>query len=491
MVFIYQFLVDIPAQKFGLETWWGIVVSSVYLLGALNAAHAIMKVRLAQSAIAWSVFLLTMPWIAMPIYWVFGRRKFEGYTKLMRRAQTKYESDRSHLCELMTPFVPLQQEPIKTLNAAAVKLNAFPFTFGNETRLLINASQTYMKMFEAIEKATDYILFQTYILNDDQTGRRFLDALSQASRRGVRVFVLYDEIGSTDLTRRYLRDAKKNGVICSGFKTTKGPGNRFQINFRNHRKIIVLDGRTGFVGGHNIGDEQLGLNPKIGSWRDTHLMICGPAVKALQFSFLSDWFWAMEFVPETSWDMETAPQANEEVLVHATGPNDDSENCSLFLGSLTDIARKRIWIATPYFVPDEPILSALKIAAIRGVDVRIILPRNNDHLIMKLCALSYFEDVGNSGIKIYEYLPGFMHQKVFLVDDLIAGIGTVNLDNRSINLNFEVMAYVTSSQTISQISEMLENDLAQSELADLTQYHRHKLPYRVAVKLTRLFSSIL
>jgi cardiolipin synthase len=479
-------------DSFGISGVLGLAAACVYLLGIINAGHAIMRVRLSQSAIAWSVFLLAMPWLAIPLYWVFGSRRFEGYTAHMRTVRQRYERGRGDIATLLFPFTRPHTEPLRTLNVAAVQLGAFPFTTGNRVDLLVDGPAAYSAMLASIENASEYILFQTYILNDDSTGRQFLNALSCARQRGVRVFLLFDEVGSTSLTRSYLRAAARAGIITSGFKTTQR-GNRFQLNFRNHRKIIVVDGRVGYLGGLNIGDEHLGHIASLKGWRDTHACIKGPALTTLQHSFLSDWFWAMDFVPEVRWDFETheGDQDSDEVLILPTGPADKVETCSLFVGSLIDIAKKRIWIATPYFVPDEPTLSALKIAALRGVDVRIIVPIVSDHVVMRLCTLSHYEDLRHLGVRVFEYESCFMHQKVILIDDLLAGIGTVNLDNRSFHLNFEVMAYVSSKRFVDEVAQMLEVDLKNSREADLDIYNNSRFPIQVAMKVTRLFSAVL
>jgi cardiolipin synthase len=493
-------------ESIAVPNVWAMTATIVYFLGIFHALHAIMKVRLSQSAIAWSVFLLSMPWLGIPVYWIFGRRKFEGYTDRMRSVKNRYDRDQSDLVALLHPWRPVFSEPLRTLDTAALQLGSLPFSFGNQVDLLIDGQQTYPAILGDIAEAKDYILFQTYILNDDKTGREFLTALGNAVRRGARVHLLYDEVGSNSLTSRYLRQAEKLGIVTSGFKSTKGRGNRFQINFRNHRKIIVIDGKVGFIGGLNIGDEHLGLDRSIGHWRDTHIRVSGPAVKALQYSFLSDWYWAMDYVPATSWDFTQLPkhhngksnsnsigdsERGDEVLILPNGPNDKVEVCSLFIGSLIDIARKRIWIATPYFVPDEPTLSALKIASLRGVEVRLIVPRKVDHLALRLCTLSYYEDLNHLGIKVYEYLPGFMHQKVILIDDLVAGVGTVNMDNRSFHLNFEAMAYVASARFVASVEAMLIKDISHSVVADLETFEKQKLPMRLLIRIARLFSAIL
>jgi cardiolipin synthase len=473
---------------------WSLAAALVYILGLLHAGHAIMRVRLAQSAIAWSIFLMSMPLFAVPLYWIFGRRKFEGYTAQMTKARQRFQKERGDAARRIVPFVSQSDGILGTLNRVAVQLGAVPFTWGNHAALLVDGEATYDALVQSIDHASKYVLFQTYILKDDSTGQRFLKALVAAARRGVRVHLLYDEVGSSGLTRRFLNEARSEGIVTSGFKTTKH-GNRFQLNFRNHRKVLVVDGHHGFVGGLNICNDHI-TRDDVPGWRDTHLQLSGPAVAAVQHSFLSDWYWAMDDVPQVSWVLpETpplgSPHQGHDVMILSSGPADGIESCSLFIGSLIDLAKERIWIATPYFVPDEPTLSALKIAALRGVDVRLIVPRNPDHVIMRWCTLSYYDDLRHVGIKVFEYVPRFMHQKVLLIDDFMAGVGTVNLDNRSLHLNFEVMAFVSSPAFVANVASMLQDDLHQCEEANLEAFSLASLPTRVAIKVTRLFSAVL
>jgi cardiolipin synthase len=314
--------------------------------------------------------------------------------------------------------------------------------------------------------------------------------LIDQAQQGVRIYVMYDEIGSSKLTRTYLRRLRNQGIQVSPFNSTKGIRNRFQLNFRNHRKILVVDGQTGFIGGLNIGDEYLGKNPKYGPWRDTHMQLQGPAVNALQLSFLKDWYWAVRSVPKVYWQAEAEEPRGETALVLPTGPADELEFCSLFFNSLIPLAQTRLWIATPYFVPDEPTLSALKAAALRGVDVRILLPGRPDHLLVYLSAFSYYTELQATGIKLYRYHPGFMHQKVLLVDHQVAGVGTVNLDNRSFLLNFEIMAFLTQGAFLQHVEAMLDADLNSAKPVDLTEYSQRPFWFRLAVRVARLLAPL-
>ena len=457
-----------------------------HLLGTLNAAHAIMNVRLPQSAIAWSLSLILFPWLAMPLYWVLGRRKFIGYAEAYQEAYQQYQTEAEDAYQKVLAHAVDSTENSTILYKIANKLIEIPFTSGNQASLLIDGKQTYDAIVEAIQTAQDYILFQFYIINDDEAGRRFLQAMIEKASQGVRVYILYDEIGSRLMTKSFQNQCRRNGIEISSFNSTQGKYNRFQLNFRNHRKVVVIDGRIGFVGGLNIGDEYLGKNPKYGPWRDTHMQLSGPVTKALQLTFLKDWYWATRQVPDVNWEIDSTVGGQEEIFVLPTGPADRQQSCTMFVSSAINLARERLWIASPYFVPDESTLLALKMAALRGVDVRLLLPGNPDHLIVYLCSFSYYTELQTAGIKLYRYSTGFMHQKVLLIDDVLAGVGTVNLDNRSFLLNFEIAAYVTQGDFVLEVEKMLKNDLSNSKLVDLSEYGRRSWQSKLAIRAARL-----
>ncbi|MEM8505299.1 MAG: cardiolipin synthase [Cyanobacteria bacterium P01_D01_bin.1] len=465
-----------------------IIFAGVQLLGVLNAAHAIMNVRSPQSATAWILGLCLFPWIVIPLYWVLGRRRFNGYEEAYQKIIKRYRAQADETYQKILAHTAAPPEAIAPLSALAKTLNRVSFLGGNRTDLLIDGDRTYNSIIEAIQTAQRYILFQFYIINDDEAGRRCLNALIESARQGVRIYVLYDRIGSSKMTTAYIKTCKAEGISIAAFRSTLGRNNRFQFNFRNHRKVVVIDGQVGFTGGLNIGDEYQGKDPKFGPWRDTHMRIEGPATKALQISFSKDWCWANGSFPAVDW--ESQPVGDETVLVLPTGPADYHQTCTLFVGSTIALAKKRVWIASPYFVPDEPTLAALKMAVLRGVDVRIILPKNPDHLMVYLCSFSYYTELKHTGIKLYRYRPGFMHQKIILIDDELAGVGTVNLDNRSFLLNFEIMAYVTKGDFVCQVERMLEDDLAKSERVDYSKYDQRPWLSRLAIQSARLVAPL-
>jgi len=266
---------------------------------------------------------------------------------------------------------------------------------------------------------------------------------------------------------------------------------RLQVNFRNHRKLLVCDGEVGFVGGINLGDEYLGADDDAEPWRDTHCRIRGPAVQGLQLAWLEDWNWASERSPDLNWTPASVPGGDQEVLILPMGPADTYETGSLFFLNCINNARSRLWIASPYFVPDFQILNALQLAALRGVDVRILIPEKSDSRMIGLAAYSYLVQASRAGIAIYRYQPGFMHQKVILVDDRYTAVGTANLDNRSMRLNFEITAINTSGKFVEEVYTMLTEDFKQAHLMDERDYRDRSLAFRITCRAIRLAAPLL
>ena len=240
-----------------------------------------------------------------------------------------------------------------------------------------------------------------------------------------------------------------------------------------------------------MGDEYLGKNPAFGAWRDTHVKLEGPVVQEIQFSFVEDWYWATSKIPELNWRPHKAEDGREKILMIASGPADNLETCGLMFVQAINDARQRVWIASPYFVPDLQILSALKLAALRGVDVRIMLPEKADHRTVYLASFSYYQNTLPHGIKIYRYTAGFMHQKVFLIDSSYAAVGTANLDNRSFRLNFEITILNYDSGFIKQVADMLSDDFSHSRPVTMEDYTQKSFFFKLAVRSARLLAPIL
>lgn len=468
----------------------GIVVALSELVGLLSAIDAVMKNRTAQGAIAWAVSLITFPYLAVPLYWILGQNKFQGYVRLRTSKDSEIKSVIDRLREASRELEVI--DDIRNSDEQVLtQLVDAPLTSGNHARLLVDGEATFQEIFDYIDAARHYIIVQFYIIQDDVLGKRFQMKLVEKAREGIEVYFLFDEIGSHALSGNYIAILQRAGVQVSAFRRTRGKANRFQINFRNHRKVVVVDGRAAFVGGHNVGDEYLGNSAKFGHWRDTHVVIKGPAVQSIQCCFLEDWYWATGRVPPLVWEPATAFEGNMRALVFATGPADKLDTCGLMFVHLFNSARRRVWLTSPYFVPDPPVISALQLAALRGVEVRILLPKKPDHRLVYLASFSYYEQTLPLGIKLYRYRKGFLHQKVFLVDDTVAAVGTANFDNRSFRLNFEITMMLYDSAFAKSVETMLAADFGASQRVQMADLEKRSFWFKLLVRLARLLAPIL
>jgi cardiolipin synthase len=347
-------------------------------------------------------------------------------------------------------------------------------------------------LFAGIERAQSYVLVQFYILRDDEVGVELKRRLIERARAGVRCYVLYDAVGTGDISESYLEELRGAGVEVSRFETGLGRIDRLlQINFRNHRKIVVVDGREAWVGGLNIGIEYLGRDPRFGHWRDTHVRVAGPVVQSVQVSFVEDWHWATGKLLELEWEPNVASKsADAGVLALPSGPADPLETATLFHMHAISSARKRLWIATPYFVPDEQFVTALQLAALRGVDVRILVPEKSDSALVNLSGWSYLPELERVGIRSFRHRKGFMHQKVMLIDDTVSTIGTANFDNRSFRLNFEITMVIVDREFAQEVEAMLLRDFGDSVETFAKDVEQRSIWFKVAVRFARLMAPV-
>ena len=470
---------------------WTLVVAAVVLLvevaGVVLAADAVMRNRTPQGTIAWAIALLLMPAIAIPFYLTFGSRRFDGYVRAIRRGQRELHALWRRAREAVEPHAVHGSQSSEGLGPALEHLATLPATAGNAVDLLVDGAATFEAMLAGIGRARHYVLSQFYIVNDDGIGRRYRQALLDAQARGVQVFFLYDEIGCAGLADAYLQPLEDAGCHVSGFKTTKG-GNRFQINFRNHRKTVVVDGREAFVGGINVGDEYLGLDPDVGAWRDTHIRVEGPSVLGVQLAWCEDWKWATGTVPELAWEPVAPAHGSNRVIVMPSSPADPFETCTLMFLHMVCAAKRRLWIATPYFVPDEGIIAALQLAAKRGVDVRVMIPERTDNWLVKLSAYSFYPDIIPAGVKVYRYNTAFLHHKVVLSDDT-AAVGTANFDNRSFRINFEITV-LAEGPVHAEVEAMMGRDFERCHGTSVAEFERRPWWFRVSARVARLMAPI-
>lgn len=478
-----------------LPPLFGLVLVLVHLLGLAAACHAVLNTRTSQGAIAWAVSLAAMPYLTLVPYLFLGRSKFAGYVDARRMGNLRMRNlvrtyDKNTLeAALEVPTRLIGQRATRAL----VGLAGTPFVTGNRVRLLVNGQATFEAIFDAIAHAESYVIVQFFIVADDALGQRLADALIARAQAGVKVYFLFDGIGSHDLPNAYIKRLRDHGIHAYAFATTRYFVNRFQLNFRNHRKLVIVDGLQAFVGGHNVSVEYLGETPPLSPWRDTHIRLEGPAIGPLQIAFLEDWFWVTGEVPQVV--QRPCAACGDEGDMHcqviASGPADEQETCSLFFVAAINAAKHRIWITTPYFIPDEAVLAALRLAVLRGVDVRVLMPGRPDHRVVYIASTLYAYDAVRAGIQMYLYEPGFLHQKVVLIDDVAAAVGSANLDNRSFRLNFELMVLTVDPRFAAQVDAMLTEDFAHAVRVERGGYRRAPGWKQVAMHLARLLAPIL
>lgn len=461
-------------------------IVALHLIGAAHVFHALFRVRTPSATIAWMISLLTFPWVTIPFYWVFGRNTLTGYVQARRSDD---ELLNSQVDALETSIKPHRLEPATPFLTTAVRLGGMPVTGGNDADLLIDGEEIFERIFKSIAQAQDYLLIHFFIVKNDKVGTRFKEALIERAKAGVRVYFLFDELGSHSLPNSYVRELTQAGVQCFPFGRTRKWWSRLQLNFRNHRKIIVIDGHDAFIGGVNVGDEYLGRDEKIGKWRDTHLRLQGPSVQAVQLVFMEDWYWATHQTPSLDWTCKHEKE-DASIAIIPTGPSDERPSFQLLVAEAANTARKKLWIASPYFVPDDGILTALQAAALRGVDVRILLPEKPDHLLVWLSSFTYYRQTLPYGIRLFRYSDGFMHQKAFLIDNQAAAIGTGNLDNRSLRLNFEITAILIAQEHVYEVSGMFTEDFDHAREVHRDEFLEKSVLFKLGAKLARLLAPI-
>jgi len=366
------------------------------------------------------------------------------------------------------------------------------FSQDNEIELYFSGEDKFEALKQSISNAKKYIYLEYYIVRSDNIGKRLIDLLTEKVKEGVEVKFLYDGMGGRKLTRNYFKEFKKAGGKVAVFFPPFLSYFSFRINYRNHRKICIIDGEEAYIGGFNIGDEYLGLSKKFGFWRDTHIKIRGSAVEELKWRFIKDWKFAVKKDDNFYVDMSTKSGIGKTgVQIVSSGP--DSQWASIKDGYFSMIARakERIYIQTPYFIPDDSIYDALKVAALSGVDVKIMIPSKPDHPFVYWAGLSYIGELLEAGVKFYTYQNGFLHSKTFIMDDFVTSIGTANVDIRSFKLNFEVNAFIYDEEVNEKMVEQFNKDLSHCKEITAEVYESRSNIIKFKESFCRLLSPIL
>ena len=458
---------------------WPWLAAAVIVWWAEAAVVLAAEHRRPDRAAAWMLVLLALPIIGIiPFLLARGKAGAGDAGDAMPARRSKAAEDE----------VPGDERLARALR----RMSEAPITGCNGTEILTDGEASFRAIFDMIDQAGHHIHLAYYILRDDGVGRQFRDALIRKAREGVQVRLLYDGFGSWKLSRPYIRELEEAGVRVRCFLPIGTALLSRRINHRYHRKIVVVDGKSGFTGGINIGDEYLGRDKKLGFWRDTHLRVEGDAVYELQDIFVRDWKLASgETLDDPAYWPPHACASRERVQIVSCGPRPGGNEIYDSLLAAIGAARERVWIATPYFVPDEGLKAALRTAASGGVDVRLIVPGIADTRFVLAATLSHAADLAAAGVKVYRYQKGFIHAKVMIIDRLLASVGTANLDLRSFYSNYELNALLFDGKPIRHLEEDFLQDFADSREASEEELRGVTAFARAGRGLARLLSPLL
>lgn len=434
---------------------------SGYLIALVALVHLLSLRKHPASTLAWAWGILLFPYLGTLLYWAIGadrlrRRRLRRRSGFESFRRGRRESRREQPLEI----VP---EDDAALARVLARLNRIPPTAVDSLRLLHNADAFYDALVQRIAGAENHVHIQFFIWRDDPAGQRLRDALIAVARRGVKVRVLLDELGSVLLAAKHFRELIEAGGEFSWFQTVNPLRRRFLFNLRNHRKVQIIDGTIAFVGGMNVGREYQSLDPKVGPWRDLQCELVGPVASALQENFADDWFFATgRKITEPYYYPDHHSRGRYPTLVLAGGPDDPSEPMQRSIIALFNHATRRAWFTTGYFVPNGVTLVALELCAARGVDVRLLITEKTDHPGLLRIGRSFYDELISAGVRIFEYSKALNHTKAAVVDEDWLLVGSANLDNRSMRVNFELSTFTRHPEAAAELAERLEKDFAAS-----------------------------
>lgn len=474
------------------------IIKVAYVFAMLGIVFIVMlENRSPLKAIPWMLVLLFVPVLGVVFFVFFGQNLRKE--KIIRRKGLKNHDllseiahSQSHkLSEGSMDDMP-RMENNKKLIQLFLKNSSSILTIGNQVDVLNNGQETFEAIIEALESAQHSIHLQYYIFDEDEIGNRVLDILKEKASKGVEVRMLVDDVGSWELKRSFFKHLQSYGIKIYSFLTVRFPSLTSKVNYRNHRKIVVVDGEIGFLGGLNVADRYLKGNPSYGIWRDMHLRITGDAVNALQSVFFIDWYFvSQKDIADPKYFPHKKPSGDKLVQIVTSGPDSDWPGIMMGYYQAIANARKYVYITTPYFMPGESVLMALKASAMGGVDVRIIIPQKSDAYFTALCTKSYIKEMLLAGVKFYFYQPGFLHSKMMVVDDEVCTIGTTNMDFRSFEQNYEVQAFIYDEDKAKEVKGYFMDDLSNSELIKIEEWRKRPRWQKAKESFARLFSPLL
>lgn len=471
-----------------------IILGILFFVNIILAVIIIFIERQSPSTTwAWLMVLVFLPVVGFILYLIFNQN--------FSRKQMFYWADQEKIGikrRIVEQIRAIKDGtfPFKTRNTAAYKDNIYMhlvnngaiLTQDNEVTIYTDGREKFDALLQDIDRAIDHIHIQYYIIHEDGLGKELIDALTEKAKKGVQVRVLYDYMGSRGVSSRFYKNFQHAGGQVEVFFR------HFHLNYRNHRKLAIIDGKVGYVGGFNVGDEYLGLDKKYGYWRDTHLRTQGNMVHALQARFILDWNQASkrhDFTYEERFFPKIPEAGDVAAQIVSSGPDTEWEQIRNGYVKMIQNAENYIYLQTPYFIPGDTLLDSLKITALSGVDVRIMIPEIPDHMFVHWATLSNAGELLKAGAKVYIYQNGFIHAKTLVVDDTIASVGTANFDTRSFRLNFEVNAFLYDQTTASELCRVFEKDIQLAKELTLEDYRSRSISIKIKESVSRLISPIL
>lgn len=457
---------------------------TLYILVAISIVISLLLNGVRPSkTLAWLLAIFTIPVGGIILYLLLGRN---------RRKQKLYS------IALNKPEVSQGDEDLSGLSNRSRQISrliskhtGFPVSANNNIKLLRNGEETFSSIFEALQKSEKYIHLQYYIFEEGELADRLLELFRTKKAAGVSIRLIYDNIGSYSLSKKYLRKLKETGVEVYSFFPFRLGKFISSLNYRNHRKIIVVDGHTAFTGGINVSDKYLKGDTALGTWHDMHLKICGQGAHHLNCVFVQDWNLVSQQSIEAIAPLQIPEKGKVKLQVLATGPDDDFPLMEQLYFSLINSARKHVYITNPYIIPSHAIQIALQTAALSGVDVRLMVSAKADSALVSWCVQSYFQRFLKAGVKIYLYPEGFLHSKIITVDNKLATIGTANVDDRSFQHNYEVNAVIYNRNTAGHLSEIFLRDCEKSEQLEFEVFRQRPWSHKLAEGATRTISPLL
>lgn len=488
-----------------------IILVFFYILSIIISIKLILENRDPSKTLIWILIFMLFPVIGILFYAILGRnirkikmKKTYKMANNMKKENILFNLDEmKELAQGQSTMIKEGKLPygknidFRVLKIVSLLLNTgiFPFTINNNVEIYVDGNEKFENLIKDIRNAKDHIHLEYFIIKDSKIGEKIKKELIDKAKSGVKIRIIYDDVGCWRFWfhRKFFNEMRTYGIEIIPYlkgKITIPIGG--QLNYRNHRKIVVIDGKIGYTGGINIGDEYIGKNKKFGYWRDTHIRIEGTSVYMLQMIFFTDWYYnTKKVLLKENLFPKLKDKGSCMMQIVASGPDSDWESMHYAYFYAICQAKKSIYIETPYFIPDESLLKALKCAALSGVELIILFPKIADHKIVNTASYSYFQEILESGGKVYLYNKGFLHSKLIIIDDFMASTGSANMDLRSFKLNFEVNAFIYDENIIDEIKKNFMYDLENSEELERDKFENRNTVMKIKESISRLFSPLL